>query len=147
MALYLFNFSAAQAIEARTQRQRAAELLRTGTWSIDPDTPHRGALAAGDLVLIYVSAPDRFFIARAQLASPVQALPPLEASTDQADHRTGVLLSHIEEWDPPVPMEAVLARLDASARAKADFDVDVVRIIPHEYETAVAVAAELHRRD
>ncbi|HTO26296.1 MAG TPA: hypothetical protein VMJ49_10370, partial [Gaiellaceae bacterium] len=45
-------------------------------------------------------------------------------------------------WDPPVPMSAVLSRIDRSAGARADFEVGVVRITADEYETALAVAAE-----
>jgi hypothetical protein len=52
-----------------------------------------------------------------------------------------VLLAQVEEWDPPVPMHTVLSRIDPTEKAKADFDVGVVRITAHEYETAVAVAA------
>jgi hypothetical protein len=48
-----------------------------------------------------------------------------------------------QEWDPPVPVDSVLSQLDSAAKAKADFDVGVVRITAHEYETAVAVAGRL----
>ncbi len=58
------------------------------------------------------------------------------------DSPSGVLLSEVEEWDRPVLMDAVLSRLDASAKAKADFDAGVVRITEHEYETVLTVAAE-----
>jgi hypothetical protein len=40
-------------------------------------------------------------------------------------------------------MENVLLRIDQSEGARADFDTGVVRITPNEYETALAVAAEL----
>ena len=145
MAFYLFNFSEAQAADARPLREQAAELLRAGVWDIDPDTPHRDALSPGDLVLVYVAAPDRVFIGRAEIASAVQVLTSTETHAYRDDLRSGVLLSHIEEWDPPVPMETVLARIDPASNAKADFPVGVVRITPHEYETAVAVATR-HRR-
>jgi hypothetical protein len=39
-------------------------------------------------------------------------------------------------------MNVVLSRLDRSAKAKADFEVGVVRITEHEYETVLAVAGE-----
>ncbi len=51
----------------------------------------------------------------------------------------------VEEWDPPVPMRAVLSQIDPSEKAKADFDAGVVRITPHEYEVALAVAANAAR--
>jgi hypothetical protein len=52
-----------------------------------------------------------------------------------------VLLAQVEEWDPPVPMNAVLSQIDPAENAKADFHAGVVRITAHEYETALAVAA------
>jgi hypothetical protein len=144
MAFYLFNFSTAQAAEARPLRDQATELLRAEVWGIDPDTPHRDALSPGDLVLLYVAAPDRVFIGRAELASPVRVLTSTEVHAYRGDlsSGSGVVLSHVEEWDPPVPMETVLARIGPSKNAKADFPVGVVRITPHEYESAVAVAAQ-----
>jgi hypothetical protein len=51
------------------------------------------------------------------------------------------MLAQVEEWDPPVPMSTVLGQIDRSAGARADFEVGVVRITAHEYETAVAAAA------
>ena len=52
----------------------AAGSARTGhrasgvrMWGIDADEPHRDALAAGDLVLVYLAAPEREFIGRASL--------------------------------------------------------------------------------
>ena len=38
-------------------------------------------------------------------------------------------------------MNTVLSRIDPAEKAKADFEVGVVRITTHEYETALAVAA------
>lgn len=142
MAFYLFNFSTAQAAEGRPLREQAAELLRTGVWGIDPDTPHGDALAPGDLMLVYVAAPDRVFIGRAELASAVQVLTTTETHASRGHLRSGVVLSHVEEWDPPVPMETVLARIGPAGNARADFSVGVVRITPHEYDSAVAVAAQ-----
>jgi hypothetical protein len=101
-------------------------------WDVAADEPHRGALAAGDLVLIYLGAPEREFIGRAELEHP-------DGSA------SGVVLAHVEEWDRPVPMNVVLSRLDPSAKAKADFDTGVVRITEHEYETVLAVADSMGR--
>jgi hypothetical protein len=53
-----------------------------------------------------------------------------------------VLLAQVEEWDPPVPMSAVLSQIGPSENAKADFDVGVVQITAKEYQAALAVAAE-----
>ena len=55
------------------------------------------------------------------------------------------MLSKVEEWDTSVPMSTVLSRLDPSANAKADFPMGVVRITPHEYETVLAVWADVSR--
>jgi hypothetical protein len=142
MAFYLFNFSTADGASPRPAREQAMDLLRSGQWDIDHESPHRDALAPGDVALVYAAAPDRVFIGRANIASAVQVLAPAETTADGVDARSGVVLSHVEEWDPPVAMEAVLARMDPSEKTKADFPVDVVRITPGEYETAVAVAAE-----
>jgi hypothetical protein len=118
VAHYLFNFVAG--------RERAAELMQLKKWAVDAEERHRDALAAGDLVLIYLAAPEREFIGRAEVAG---------------ESPYGVSLTHVEEWDPPVPMSAVLPRID-SPQARADFEAEVVEITAHEYETALAVAAE-----
>jgi hypothetical protein len=123
-------------------RERAAELLRLRMWGVDADEPHRCALAAGDLVVVYLGAPDREFIGRAELASAVHAWTPTEAQVYPGASSSGVSLARVEEWGRPVPMNVVLSRLDPSAKAKADFEVGVVRITEHEYETVLAVAGE-----
>ncbi len=51
-----------------------------------------------------------------------------------------MLLAEVEEWDPPVPMNAVLSQI-GSEQAKGDFEAGIVRITADEYETALAVAA------
>ena len=38
------------------------------------------------------------------------------------DYPRGVSLAHVEEWDPPVPMSAVLSQIDRSAGARAPDD-------------------------
>ena len=130
MAYYIFNSPTAAALER----------LRARLWGVDEDEPHADALAVGDLVLVYRAAPHREFIGRAELASAVHAWTPPEAEAYPGAARRGVVLAAVEEWDPPVPMHVVLGRLDSSAKAKADFDMGVVAIIPHEYETVVALA-------
>lgn len=120
--------------------------MRLGMWGVDAHERHRNALAAGDRVLIYLGAPDRQLVGRAELASAAHDWTPSEAETYAGRAPGGVLLAQIEEWDPPVPMSAVLARLDPSETAKADFEARVVRITANEYATAVAVAAECGAR-
>jgi len=123
VAHYIFNLAPGDA-------PPAAELLRARLLSVGAGEPHRDALASGDLILVYVAAPERKFIARAELASSVQGVP------------GGVSLAYIEEWDPPAPMSAVLSRIDRAAGGRADFGAGVGRIPADEYEAALAVAAE-----
>jgi len=120
VAYYIFNLSGSDA------RSRADASLRRRHWSVAADERHGDALAPGDLVLLYLAAPDRTFIGRAELAS--------------ARTGGGVTLAHVEEWDPPVPMSTVLAEIDTSAGARADFDTGIVRITETEYETALRAA-------
>jgi hypothetical protein len=143
VAHYLFNSVARDAATEPATRDRAARFLSVGMWGVDADEPHRDALAAGDLVLVYLGAPERAFVGRAELASAVHDWTPSEAQMYPGDSPRGVLLAEIEEWRPPVPMNVVLSRIDPSENAKADFEVGVVRITAGEYETALAVAAEL----
>ena len=111
-------------------------------WGVDAGERHRTELAPGDLVLIYVGAPEREFIGRAELASAAHDWMPSEAETYPGNSRGGVVLAQVEEWDPPVPMSAVLLRIGPSETAKADFEAGVVRITAGEHEAALAVAAE-----
>jgi hypothetical protein len=141
VAHYLFNFVNREAAQRPAAREQAAGLLRVRLWGVDPDEPHRDALAAGDFVLVYLAAPDREFIGRAELASAVHDWTPSEAQVYPGDSPSGVLLAQVEEWDPPVPMQAVLSQIDPSENARADFEAGVVRITAGEYATALAVAA------
>ncbi len=141
MAHYLFNVVRADAAKGPALREQAAACLRVRMWGVDPDERHGNALAAGDLVLIYLGAPDREFIGHAELASAVQEWTPSEGRVYPGDFPRGVLLAQVEEWNPPVPMSAVLSQIDPGSNAKADFEAGVVRITAHEYETALAVAA------
>jgi hypothetical protein len=61
-------------------------------WGIDAAERHRDALAAGDLVLIYLGAPERKFIGRAELASAVHDWTQAKARVYQGKSRGGVLL-------------------------------------------------------
>jgi hypothetical protein len=141
VAHYLFNFVRGDAAKRAALREQAAGFLRLGMWGIDADERHRSALAAGDLILIYLGAPAREFIGRAELASAVHDWTSSEAQAYPGDSPSGVLLAQVEEWDPPVPMDTVLAQIDPAENAKADFQAGVVLITAHEYETALAVAA------
>jgi hypothetical protein len=149
MPNYLFNFSAGEVAQGPSRRERAAELLRVQMWGVDAEEPHSGALASGDLTLIYLGAPQRDFIGSAELASAVRDWTPSDAQVYPGDSSGGVLLAGVEEWDPPVPMHAVLPQIDPAAsnpyiqaNAKAGFHAGVVRITAHEYETVLALRAE-----
>ena len=146
MAHYLFNVVQRDAAKGPARRERAVALLRIGMWGIDADERHGNALAAGDLVLVYLGAPEREFIGHAELASAAHEWTPSEARVYPGDSPSGVLLARVEKWNPPVPMSAVLSHIDPSENAKADFEAGVVRITAHEYETALAVAAARRAR-
>jgi hypothetical protein len=139
VAHYLFNLTG-EAAQRPALREQAAGFLRVRMWGIDSDEPHRDALAAGDLVLVYLGAPDREFVGRAELASAVHDWTPSEAQVYPGDSPSGVSLAQVEEWDPPVPMNAVLSQIDPAENARADFETGVVRITASEFETAIVVA-------
>ena len=141
VAHYLFNFVRGDAASRPALREEDTGFLRVRMWGIDADEPHGNALASGDLILIYLGAPEREFIGRAELASAVHDWTPSEAQVYSGDSPGGVLLAQVEEWDPPVPMKTVLSQIDPAENAKADFQAGVVRITSSEYETALAVAA------
>jgi hypothetical protein len=141
VAHYIFNLVRSDAAPRPVLREQATGFLQVRMWGIDADEPHRNALAAGDLVLVYLGAPERTFIGRAELASAVHDWTPSEARVYPGDSAGGVLLARIEEWDPPVPMSTVLSQIDPAENAGADFEAGVVRITASEYETALAVAA------
>jgi hypothetical protein len=140
VAHYIFNVVKPDSAEGRSPREQAAEFMRVRMWGVHPDEPHCEALASGDLVLIYLGAPEWEFMGRAELASAVHQWTASEARVNPSESLTGVLLAQVEAWNPPVPMSAVLAQID-SPEARADFEAGVVRITAGEYETALAVAA------
>ncbi|HEY2373535.1 MAG TPA: hypothetical protein VGH82_13510 [Gaiellaceae bacterium] len=104
MAHYIFNLAGGDA-------SRATEFLRAKMWGVGAEEAHGVALAPGDLILVYLAAPARKFIARAELASAVHDWTPPEAQVYPGDLTSGVLLAQVEEWDPPVPMSTVLAQI------------------------------------
>jgi hypothetical protein len=141
VAYYIFTTFPGDPASGSSPRERAIRLLNAGMWGLGPDQPHRDALTRGDLVLIYLAAPEREFIGRAQLASAARDWTRAEAQVYPGDSRSGVVLCQVEEWNPPVPVAAVLARIDSAEDARADFEAGVVRITPNEYQAACAVSA------
>lgn len=145
MALYLFNFS-------EGDRQQATVLLQAKMWGVARSERHRDALAPGDLALIYLPTPEAAFIGRAALATAVHDWTPSEAEVYPGDSPSGVLLSHVELWDPTVPMDTVVERIDPTAsnplvraNAAVGFQMGVVRITDDEYEAAIALRREARR--
>jgi hypothetical protein len=145
MAHYLFNFS-------DRDRQQAIVLLQAKMWGVGRPERHRDALAPGDLALIYLPVPEAEFIGRAEPATAVHDWTPSEAEAYPGDSPSGVLLSDVEEWDPAVPMDTVVQRIDPTAsnarvqaNAAAGFRLGVVRITADEYETALALGREARR--
>jgi hypothetical protein len=114
-------------------------MLDAGLWGVGTDEPHREALAPGDCALIYLGAPDRVFLGRVVLGSAFHRWTADEARVFPGDAAAGVRLASVRRWDPPVPMHAVLAVMDPSQKARADFEIGVVPITATEYETALAV--------
>ena len=146
MAHYLFNVSDGD-------RRRAIAQLRAKMWGVDRNERHGNALAAGDLALIFLAAPAARFIACAELATAVHEWTPSEAEAYPGDSGRGVLLAHVDEWDPPVPMDAVVDRIDPTGsnpivqgNAAVGFRMAVVLITADEYENAVALSREATRR-
>jgi len=142
MAHWLFNVSDGD-------REQATVLLRAKMWGVGRREGDRDALAAGDLVLIYLATPEAEFIGRAELASAVHDWTSSEAEAYPGESSSGVLLSHVEEWDRAVPMETVVQRIDPTgsnplvqANAAAGFRHAVVRISENEYEATVALSRE-----
>ena len=143
VAHYLFNAREGDAATRSAPGELASAAMGVRMWGVDPDEPHRDALAPGDLVLIYLGAPERVFIGSAELVSAVHDWTSSEALLYPGDSPSGVSLAHVEKWDPPVPMHAVLSQIGPSEKAKADFQRGVVRVTAYEYETALVVAAAL----
>jgi hypothetical protein len=143
MAHYLFNFSGGD-------RRKAIALLRAKMWGVDRNERHRDALAPGDLALIYLSPPEAEFIGRAELATAVHEWTPSEAAAYPGDSAGGVVLAHVDEWDPAVPMNTVAHRIDPTgsnplvqANAAVGFRTGVVLITRDEYENALALSRKI----
>ena len=71
MAHYIFNLVGGD-------ESQATGLLRAGMWGVGAEEPHRDVLAPGDLALVDLAAPERKFIARAELGSAVHDWTPSE---------------------------------------------------------------------
>ena len=141
MAHNLFNFSDGE-------REQAAALLDAKMWGIGGDERRRDELAPGDVALIYVATVGEF-IGRAEVATAVQEWTPSEAEAYPGDPPSGVLLSDVEGWDPAVPLESVVARIDPTAsnpvvqaNVAAGFRMSAVRITGDGSEATLALSRE-----
>ena len=146
---YLFNFSNRHEVVERALRDQVTALRRLKMWGVDAGELHRAELAPGDVALIYIGPPERAFVGRAELALAVRDWTPAEAHVYPGDTRAGVLLTDIEEWDPPVLMQTVVQRIDPTgsnpyvqANARDGFQNGLVEITEHEYEAVLAARAE-----
>jgi hypothetical protein len=148
MAHFLFD-SRPDAAEAPDRREAVAARLRLKIWAVSAAEPHRDRLATGDHVLIYLGKPEREFVGQAVLASAVRDWVPSEALAYSGTSESGVSLANVEAWDPPVPMDAVVQRVDPAGtnpyvqrNARAGFQNGVVEITAGEYDAVLAVRAE-----
>src|SRR5689334_13347440 len=89
MQHFIFNL-------ADGDRQRAASFLRAKRWVVGREERHRGALAPGDLVLVFVAL-TREFVGRAKLETALLDPIPSDAATS-GPAVSEVLLDDVEEW-------------------------------------------------
>ncbi len=95
MAHYLFNYVEGYAANGSAPREPAAEFLRVGMWGVGADESHRDELAPGDHVLIYLGAPERMFVGRAELGSAVHEWTPTEAQLYPGNSAAGVRVLNV----------------------------------------------------
>jgi hypothetical protein len=118
-------------------------------WGVGAEEPHREELEAGDVGLIYIGPPERAFVGRVEIASAVRDWTREEASAYPGEETAGVLLRDVEEWDTPLLMADVVARIDPKGEnpyvqenARDGFKNRVVAITEFEYEAVMALRAE-----
>ena len=124
-------------------RERAASFLRAKKWVVGRDERHRGALAPGDLVLVFVGL-TREFVGRAELESTFLDPMPSDLVTS-GPAVSGVLLGDGEDWTSGVPLDVAVQRIDpkgsnpyVQANA-AGFRAGVVQITVKEYDIVVSL--------
>jgi hypothetical protein len=127
-------------------RERAASFLRAKKWVVGRDERHRGALAPGDLVLVFVEL-TREFVGRAELESTFLDPMPSDLVTS-GPAVSGVLLGDVEQWPSGVPLDVAVQRIDPTASNPyvqanaAGFRAGVVQITVNEYDTVLALHDE-----
>jgi len=84
---------------------------------VSRDERHRDALAAGDLVLVFVAL-TREFVGRAEIKTTfLDPMPP--DPTPSGPAVSGVLLGDIEDWTSGVPLDVAVQRIDQGKRPAA----------------------------
>lgn len=139
MQHFIFNL-------ADGDRERAASFLRAKRWVFGREERHRGAVAPGDLVLIFVAL-TREFVGCAKLETAFLDPMPFDAATS-GPALSGVLLGDVEEWTRGVPLNVAVQRIDPTASNPyvqanaAGFRAGVVQITVSEYDIVVALHDE-----
>ena len=136
MQHFIFNL-------ADGDRERAKSFLHAKKWVISRDERHRGALAPGDLALVFVAL-TREFVGRAEIKTPfLDPMPPNPAASGPAV--SGVLLGDVEDWTSGVPLDVAVQRIDpkgsnpyVQANA-AGFHAGVVQITVQEFDIVVSL--------
>ena len=127
-------------------RERAASFLRAKKWVVGRDERHRGALAPGDLVLVFVGL-TREFVGRAELESTFLDPMPSDLVTS-GPAVSGVLLGDVEQWPSGVPLDVAVQRIDPTASNPyvqanaAGFRSGVVQITAEEYDKVLSLHDE-----
>jgi len=139
MQHFIFNL-------ADGDRERAASFLHARRWVIGREERHRGALAPGDLVLVFVAL-TREFVGRAELETTFLDPMPSNPATFGAAV-SGVVLGDVEQWTSGVPLDVAVQRIDPTASNPyvqanaAGFRAGVVQITVEEYEIVTALHDE-----
>ena len=135
MQHFIFNL-------ADGDRERAKSFLHVKRWVVSRDERHRDALAAGDLVLVFVAL-TREFVGRAEVKTTF--LNPMPSDPATAPAVSGVLLGDVEDWTRGVPLDLAVKRIDpkgsnpyVQANA-AGFRAGVVQITVKEYDIVVSL--------
>ena len=136
MQHFIFNL-------ADGDRERAKSFLHAKKWVISRDERHRGALAPGDLALVFVAL-TREFVGRAEIKTPfLDPMPSDPAASGPAV--SGVLLGDVEDWTSGVPLDVAVQRIDpkgsnpyVQANA-AGFHAGVVQITVQEFDIVVSL--------
>ena len=136
MQHFIFNF-------ANGDRERAKSFLHAKRWVVSRDERHRDALAAGDLVLVFVGL-TREFVGRAVIKSAFLEPMPSDPA-DSGIAVSGVLLGDVEYWTNAVELAVAVQRIDPNGSNPyvqanaAGFRAGVVQITVKEYDIVLSL--------